>query len=59
MVINQGDTVWIPPGVKHWHGATPDNAMTHLAIAEALNGSPVTWLEPVSDTQYCRAGGQG
>lgn len=59
MVINQGDSVWIPPGVKHWHGATPDNAMTHLAIAEALNGSPVTWLEAVSDRQYCRAWVQG
>lgn len=53
-VISQGDRVWIPPEVKHWHGATPDTAMTHLAIAEALNGSPVTWLEPVADAQYGR-----
>ncbi|AHF78106.1 Cupin 2 conserved barrel domain protein [Sodalis praecaptivus] len=53
-VISQGDRVWIPPEVKHWHGATPDTAMTHLAIAEALNGSPVTWLEPVADAQYSR-----
>ncbi|MFT4463818.1 MAG: cupin domain-containing protein [Sodalis sp. (in: enterobacteria)] len=53
-VISQGDRVWIPPEVKHWHGATPDTAMTYLAIAEALNGSPVTWLEPVSDAQYGR-----
>ncbi|TCL02873.1 (R)-mandelonitrile lyase [Sodalis ligni] len=50
--MNQGDIVWIPDGVKHWHGATPDTAMTHLAIAESLNGSPVEWLEKVSDEQY-------
>lgn len=50
--MNQGDIVWIPVGVKHWHGATPDTAMTHLAIAESLNGSPVEWLEKVSDEQY-------
>lgn len=52
--INQGDIVWIPPEVKHWHGATPDNAMTHIAIAESQNGSPVTWLEQVSAEQYRR-----
>lgn len=50
--MNQGDIVWIPQGVKHWHGATADTAMTHIAIAESLNGSPVTWLEQVSDEQY-------
>ena len=50
--MNQGDIVWIPEGVKHWHGATPDTAMTHIAIAESLNGSPVEWLEQVSDEQY-------
>jgi quercetin dioxygenase-like cupin family protein len=50
--MNQGDIVWIPEGVKHWHGATPDTAMTHIAIAESLNGSPVDWLEQVSDAQY-------
>lgn len=50
--MNQGDIVWIPEGVKHWHGATPDNAMTHIAIAESLNGTPVEWLEHVSDDQY-------
>jgi quercetin dioxygenase-like cupin family protein len=50
--MNQGDIIWIPMDVKHWHGATPDNAMTHIAIAESLNGSPVTWLEKVSDEQY-------
>ncbi|MGJ0479846.1 (R)-mandelonitrile lyase [Pantoea agglomerans] len=53
-VMNTGDIVWIPENVKHWHGATPDNAMTHIAIAESLNGSPVDWLEPVSDQQYQR-----
>ncbi|WP_261409777.1 cupin domain-containing protein [Serratia quinivorans] len=50
--MNQGDIVWIPEDVKHWHGATPDTAMTHIAIAESLNGSPVDWLEQVSDAQY-------
>lgn len=51
-VMNIGDIVWIPENVKHWHGATPDNAMTHIAIAESVNGSPVDWLEPVTDQQY-------
>ncbi|CAI0693696.1 (R)-mandelonitrile lyase [Serratia quinivorans] len=50
--MNQGDIVWIPEDVKHWHGATPETAMTHIAIAESLNGSPVDWLEQVSDVQY-------
>lgn len=50
--MNQGDIIFIPEGVKHWHGATPDNAMTHIAIAESLNGSPVEWLEKVTDEQY-------
>ncbi|SLN15171.1 Cupin domain protein [Roseovarius litorisediminis] len=51
-VIRPGDTVWFEPGEKHWHGAAPDVAMVHLAIQEALDGSPVDWLEKVSDTQY-------
>lgn len=50
--IRPGDVVWIPPGVKHWHGATATTAMTHIAIQEALNGSPVDWMEQVSDEQY-------
>ncbi len=50
--IRPGDTVWFAPGEKHWHGAAPDVAMSHLAIQEALNGSPVDWLEQVSDAQY-------
>jgi quercetin dioxygenase-like cupin family protein len=50
--IRPGDVVWIPPGEKHWHGASPTTAMTHIAIQEALNGSPVEWMEQVSDEQY-------
>ncbi|MCE4373448.1 (R)-mandelonitrile lyase [Xanthomonas hortorum] len=50
--IRPGDIVWIPPGVKHWHGANATVAMSHIAIAEAQDGSPVTWLEQVSDAQY-------
>lgn len=50
--IRPGDVVWFPPGLKHWHGATPSTAMTHIAIQESLNGSPVTWMEQVSDEQY-------
>jgi quercetin dioxygenase-like cupin family protein len=47
-----GDVVWFPPGVKHWHGATSTNAMTHMAIQEALDGKTVDWMEKVSDEQY-------
>jgi len=50
--IRPGDVVWFPPGEKHWHGATPQTAMTHIAIQEALNGKTVDWLEKVSDEQY-------
>jgi quercetin dioxygenase-like cupin family protein len=50
--IRPGDTVWFAPGEKHWHGAAPTVAMTHLAMQEALNGSPVDWLEQVTDDQY-------
>lgn len=53
-VIRPGDTVWIQPGVKHWHGASPSMGMTHIAIAEALDGKAVEWLEQVSDEQYNR-----
>ena len=52
--IRPGDIVWFAPGEKHWHGATPTTAMTHIAIAEKLNGSPVNWLEKVTDEQYLR-----
>lgn len=50
--IRAGDVVWIPPGEKHWHGAGPDTAMTHIAIQEKENGSAVTWMEHVTDTEY-------
>jgi len=50
--IRPGDVVWFPPGEKHWHGASPRTAMSHIAIQEKLNGSPVNWLEKVSDDQY-------
>ena len=50
--IRPGDVVWIPAGVKHWHGAAPDTPMTHLAVAEQLDGNVVTWLEQVSDADY-------
>lgn len=50
--IREGDIVWTPPGVKHWHGATAEGAMTHVAISEALEGSQVTWMEQVTDRQY-------
>ena len=50
--IRTGDVVWIPPGEKHWHGATPITAMTHIAIQEQLDGKAVDWMEQVSDEQY-------
>jgi 4-carboxymuconolactone decarboxylase len=50
--IRTGDIVWIPPGVKHWHGATARTSMTHIAIQEALDGKVVDWMELVSDEQY-------
>jgi quercetin dioxygenase-like cupin family protein len=50
--IRPGDVVWIPPGVKHWHGAAPTTAMTHIAIQEKLDGRPADWMEQVSDAQY-------
>ena len=50
--IHPGDIVWIKPGEKHWHGATPTTAMTHIAIAEALDGKVVDWMEKVSDQEY-------
>jgi quercetin dioxygenase-like cupin family protein len=50
--IRPGDIVWFAPGEKHWHGAVPDCAMTHVAIAEALDGKVVEWMEKVTDEQY-------
>jgi len=52
--IRPGDVVWIAPGEKHWHGATPSTAMSHIAIHENLDGRTVDWLEHVSDDQYRR-----
>lgn len=53
--IRPGDVISFAPGEKHWHGATATTAMSHIAVQEKLNGSPVDWLEKVSDTQYKRA----
>jgi len=50
--IRPGDVIWIPPGEKHWHGATATTAMTHIAIVEQLDGKSADWMEPVSDEQY-------
>jgi quercetin dioxygenase-like cupin family protein len=50
--IRPGDTIWIPPGEKHWHGAAPGTAMSHLAIQEVDEGGYVDWMEPVTDAQY-------
>jgi quercetin dioxygenase-like cupin family protein len=50
--IRPGDVVWFAPNEKHWHGATPIKAMTHIAIQEALDGKVVEWLEPVTREQY-------
>lgn len=50
--IRPGDVVWIPPGEKHWHGATPATAMTHIAIVEKLDGQSAEWMEKVSNEQY-------
>jgi len=50
--IRPGDVVWFAPGEKHWHGASPTTAMTHIAVQEALDGKAVDWMEEVSDEQY-------
>ena len=52
--IRPGDVVWFPAGLKHWHGATPMTAMTHIAVTESQNGKNVDWLEKVGDEQYRR-----
>jgi quercetin dioxygenase-like cupin family protein len=51
-VINPGDVVWIPAGMKHWHGATATSPMAHIAVSYMRDGKNVDWLEPVSDAQY-------
>ncbi len=50
--IRPGDVVWIPPDEKHWHGGSPTNGMTHIAMQESLNGSHATWMEHVTDAEY-------
>lgn len=50
--IQPGDVIWFDPGEKHWHGAAPNVAMTHIAIQEQLDGKAVVWLEKVTDDQY-------
>jgi quercetin dioxygenase-like cupin family protein len=50
--IRAGDVIWCPPGHKHWHGATPTTAMTHIAVQEALDGKNVNWMEKVTDEEY-------
>jgi quercetin dioxygenase-like cupin family protein len=50
--MKSGDVVWIPPGVKHWHGASPATGMTHIAVNEILDGKAVDWMENVNDEQY-------
>jgi quercetin dioxygenase-like cupin family protein len=52
--IKEGDVIWTPPGVKHWHGATATTAMSHIAITNVVNGKNVDWMEKVSDEQYRR-----
>ena len=51
-MIRPGDVVWCPPGEKHWHGAAPGTAMTHIAILEVLDGKSADWMEKLSDAQY-------
>lgn len=50
--IHPGDVITCPPGIKHWHGASPQNAMTHLSIVEEIDGKNVVWMEKVTDVQY-------
>lgn len=51
-VMHKGDVIWITPGVKHWHGATPTSVLTHIAVQEQVDGVAVNWLEKVTDEQY-------
>ncbi|MBX3530399.1 MAG: cupin domain-containing protein [Rhizobiaceae bacterium] len=50
--LRPGDTIWIPPGEKHWHGASPTTSMTHIAVHETLDGKAADWMEKVSDAEY-------
>lgn len=51
-IAKEGDTIWCPPNVKHWHGASPNEEMVQLTLTEVRDGKNVTWLEPVTDEQY-------
>jgi len=55
--MHPGDVIWCPPGVRHWHGASPRTAVTHIAVQEAVNGANVEWLEKVTDAEYARGVG--
>jgi quercetin dioxygenase-like cupin family protein len=52
--VRPGDVIWFPPHLKHWHGASPTNGMTHIAIQESVDGKSVEWMEKVTDAQYAR-----
>ena len=52
--VRPGDVVWFPPGLKHWHGATPSTGLTHIAVQESVDGKNVDWMDKVSDDQYRR-----
>ena len=54
--VQQGDVIWFPPGEKHWHGAAPQTAMSHIALHEVKDGRAVDWLEQVTDAQYSQSG---
>ena len=56
--IKAGDTVWIAPGEKHWHGAGPNTGMVHITMQESLDGKHIEWMEPVTDAEYSGALGQ-
>ena len=56
LTVKPGDVVWSPPNVKHWHGATSTHCLSHLVVQESQDGSPVKWMEPVSDQQYTERG---
>jgi quercetin dioxygenase-like cupin family protein len=55
--IRPGDMIWCPPNERHWHGATPTTAMTHIAIVEQLDGKNVEWMEKVTDEEYLAGSG--
>lgn len=54
VAVKAGDTVWFPPGIKHWHGASPTSSMTHLALTGVQNNKSVAWLEKVNDEEYAQ-----